>query len=293
MARTPKLSHRILQKHTGDFLASLASPETRGTYGRALREFLRWQQEEARTFSGTGDVHRYRKYLEKKKKLSSASVATYLTALRRLCDHLVCSAVLPSNPASGVSCTQSTRAHTHDMLSAQEMETLFSAIDRGDERGSRDLALMRLMAVCGLTPVELVRADIGDVSLTGRRATLAVQRKGRRKKDTVIDLPTDVRTAIREYLAFRSRAKKSEPLFESSGNRTRGARMTPRGLRSRISHYLTKAGLASTARRTLSPVSLRHTAVAQSVLGGATIEEVREKFHIGTDTTAKLYIKTA
>jgi site-specific recombinase XerD len=293
MARTPKLSHRILQKHAEDFLASLASPETRGTYGRALREFLRWQDNEDGPFCGTDDVHRYRKYLEKKKKLSSASVATYLTSLRRLCDHLVRRHVLPSNPASGVSCSQVTRAHTHDMLSAGETETLLAAIDRSDERGLRDLALLRLMIVCGLTPVELVRADIGDVFLNGRRSTLAVQRKGRKKKDTVIELPTDVKKAIREYLAFRSHAKKGEPLFESSGNRTRGERMTPRGLRSRISFYLAKAGFTSTSKRTLSPVSLRHTAVALSVQGGATLEQVRSKFHIGTDTTAKLYIKTA
>jgi site-specific recombinase XerD len=179
------------------------------------------------------------------------------------------------------------------MLSAGETETLLGAIDRTDERGLRDLALLRLMIVCGLTPVELVRADIGDVLLNGRRSTLAVQRKGRKKKDTVIELPTDVKKAIRDYLAFRSHAKKGEPLFESSGNRTRGERMTPRGLRSRISFYLTKAGFTSTAKRTLSPVSLRHTAVALSVQGGATLEQVRSKFHIGTDTTAKLYIKTA
>lgn len=293
MARTPKLSHRTLQKHTEAFLASCASAETRGTYDRALREFLRWQQHEGGTFSGTDDVLKYRKFLEKKRKLSPASVATYLTALRRVCEHMVRTGVLATNPAIGVSCTQTTRAHTHDMMSAKEIETLLAAIDSGDERGTRDLALMRLMVVCGLTPVELVRADIGDVALAGRRGTLAVQRKGRKKKDTIIELPTEVKQAIREYLAFRSHARKNEPLFESSGNRTRGERMTPRGLRSRISFYLSKAGFSSTAKRTLSPVSLRHTAVALSVLRGATIEEVRTKFHIGTDTTARLYIKTA
>ncbi len=293
MARTPKLSHRMLQQHTDTFIASLGSEETRGTYGRTLKQFLQWQREEAKMFSGTEDVHRYRKYLDKKKKLSPASVATYLTALRRLCDHMVRSGVLPSNPASGVSCSQSTRAHTHDMLSAVEIEKLFSVIDSRDERGSRDLALMRLMVVCGLTPVELIRADIGDITLNGRRGLFSVQRKGHKKKDTVIDLPTDVKRAIREYLTFRSHARKSEPLFESSGNRTRGERMTPRGLRSRISFYLTRAGFVSTAKRTLSPVSLRHTAVALSVQGGATIEQVRQRFHIGTDTTAKLYLNTA
>jgi integrase/recombinase XerD len=292
MARTPRLSHRILQKQTADFLASFTSIETRGTYERALREFSRWQVDSGMSFSGTEDVLRYRKYLEKKKKLSSASVATYLTALRRLCDHMVRCKVLPVNPADGVSCSQSTRAHTHDQLNEREIETLLAAIDGGDERGIRDLALLLLMVVCGLTPVELIRADIGDVVLDGRRATLAVQRKGKKKKDTIIELPTNVRRAIREYLGYRSHAKRQEPLFESSGNRTRGERMTPRGLRSRISHYLTKAGFSSTSQRTLSPISLRHTAVASSVRGGATIEEVRTKFHIGTDTTARLYIKT-
>jgi integrase/recombinase XerC len=290
MTRTPKLSHRLLYKHSEEFLDSLSSAETRGTYGRALREFLRWQKDNVPSFSGKEDVLKYRKYLEKKKKLSSASVATYLTALRRLCNYLVRHDVLLLNPAEGVKCTQATRAHTKDMLSLEETQALLSTIDGTDERGKRDVALFRLMLVCGLTPVELVRADIGDLMLNGRHSTLAVQRKGRKKKDTLIDLPSDVKAAMRGYLAFRSRARRNEPLFESSGNRTRGDRMTPRGLRSRISFYMMKAGMSSTDTRSLSPVSLRHTAIALSVQRGATIEEVRAKFHIGTDTTAKLYI---
>ncbi|HLP15067.1 MAG TPA: tyrosine-type recombinase/integrase, partial [Bacteroidota bacterium] len=229
-------------------------------------------------------------YLEKKKKLSPASVATYLTALRRLCEHLVTSGMMRSNPVNGVRCTQATRAHTRDMLTLEESQALLSAIDGTDERGKRDVALFRLMLVCGLTPVELVRADIGDVTLEGRRSMLAVQRKGKKKKDTIIELPADVKNALRSYLAFRSSARRNEPLFESSGNRTRGERMTPRGLRARISFYMAKAGFSSTEKRTLSPASLRHTAVALSVQRGASIEEVRSKFHIGTDTTAKLYI---
>ncbi|MGE5313794.1 MAG: tyrosine-type recombinase/integrase [Acidobacteriota bacterium] len=290
MTRTPKLSHRLLQKHSEEYLSSLSSAETRGTYGRALREFLRWQKDHAPSFSGNGDVLKYRKHLEKKKKLSAASVATYLTSLRRLCDHLVKRGVLHSNPVEGVSCSQATRAHTRGMLSLEETRQLLSSIEGNDERGKRDLALFRLMLDCGLTPVELVRADIGDLTLNGRHSTLAVQRKGRKKKDTLIELSAEVKHAVRDYLEFRTSARKSEPLFESSGNRTRGARMTPRGLRSRISFYMTKAGIESTSKRTLSPASLRHTAVALSVQRGATIEELRSKFHIGTDTTAKLYI---
>lgn len=291
MMRTPKLSHRLLSRYSEDFLTTITSAETRGTYQRALREFLRWMKVTLPSFSGTEEVLKYRKYLERKKKLSPASVATYLTALRRLCEFLVKRKVLAANPVQGVSCSQATRAHTRDLLSLEETQLLLAAIDAVDERGKRDLALFRLMLGCGLTPIELVRADIGDLTLNGRHSTLAVQRKGRRKKDTIIDLPTEVRNAIKEYLAFRTRARRQEPLFESSGNRTRGDRMTPRGLRSRISFYMAKAGFSSTDQRTLSPASLRHTAVALSVQRGATIEEVRTKFHIGTDTTAKLYIE--
>ncbi|HLP18029.1 MAG TPA: site-specific integrase, partial [Bacteroidota bacterium] len=108
MTRTPRLSHRLLLKHSEEFLASLSSTETRGTYGRALKEFLRWQQATVPAFSGIDDVVKYRKYLEKKKKLSPASVATYLTALRRLCEHLVTSGMMRSNPVNGVRCTQAT-----------------------------------------------------------------------------------------------------------------------------------------------------------------------------------------
>lgn len=293
MARTSDISHTKLQKYADDFIASLVSRETQGTYGRALKDFLRWQRLDATSFPGTDNIQRYLLYLINEKKLLPASVATYLSAVRRLCEHLVHAGVLPANPANGVSCPPATRAHTHGTLSAEEIDTLFLVIDRSNELGLRDAAILRIMVTCGLTPVELIRADVGDVTLDVRYATLAVQRKGRKEKDTIIALPAVVKHALRAYLDVRSQAKKSEPLFESSSHRTRGDRMTPRGLRSRISLYLAKAGIISSPERLLSPISLRHSAVALSIAHGATIEQVRSKFHIGTDTTAKLYITTA
>ena len=281
-----------LAAHYDGFLRSLASkrPETRGTYGRALREFLRWHARKRTPGLTTGDVRRYKKHLVRAKGLTSVSVSTYLTAVRRFCAYLVRRRVLEENPALVVEGNSRPRAHSRAPLTAAEAGALLAALDRSGERGARDCAFITLMLTCGLSEIEIIRADAGDIVRDEGGARLLVQGKGRVRKDQAVALTGDALAALEQYIALRPKLADTDPLFASAGNRTRGTRMTTRGVRDRVSRSLARAGLRSSARRRITPYSLRHTAALLLAGSGATADEIRSRMRLGSLSTAKLYI---
>jgi integrase/recombinase XerC len=281
-----------LAKHYDGFLKSLRlmRPETRGTYGRALREFVRWYPRRRRERITTADVERYKRHLTSGKGMSAVSVSTYLTALRRFCDYLVRRNVLRENPAVRVGGNSRPRVHSRDPLTHAEVETLLSVVDRSDERGLRDFAFMKLMLGCALSEIEIIRADVRDRVVNPPGTTLRVQGKGRLRKDQVVNLSPDVDAAVDAYCALRPGLRGDDPLFASAGNRTRGQRMTTRGVRDRVSHYIALAGLKGDGGRRITPYSLRHTAALIMAGEGASAGEIRDRMRLGSLATAMLYI---
>jgi integrase/recombinase XerC/integrase/recombinase XerD len=285
------MSRKALMNHFQGFVRSLADrqPETRGTYTRALREFLVWFPRQVRFQFTVKDVERYKKHLLVGKRLSSVSVGTYLTALRRFFDYLVSQGVLRANPAKEVGGASRPTEHSRGVISAGEVGVLLESVDRTDLRGLRDYAVLHLMVGCALSEIELVRADVGDVRRNGDDVTLAVQGKGHSSKDASVTLSPQTRAALEAYLARRAQAGQNEPLFASEGNRTRGMRMTTRGIRDRVNQYLDRSGVRKGKTKKVTPYSLRHTAAALLAASGASPDEVRLKLRLGTVATALLY----
>ncbi len=292
-----RLSLRSLQKYQEGFLRSLRRkrPETRGTYERALRGFQLWFQEDGQCRFRVDDIERYKRFLRKKKKLSEVSISTYLTAVRRLCDFLVGEGVLCDNPGKLVGGCHRPRSHSREVLTPAEVQALFEAVFIGtvqdaDERGLRDLAFVKLMVSCGLSEIEIVRADVQDLRREGGNATLWVQGKGRVHKDAPVALPPDVVATIERYLASRGGLRPADPLFASAGNRTRGERMSTRGVRERVNRCLGTAGVKKGKTGKVTPGSLRHTAALMMAASGATADEIRKRMRLGSIETAMLYV---
>ena len=288
-----RLSTRALTRHFDGFVTSLRrdTPETRGTYTRALREFLRWFPRDPHFRFRVKDVRRYKHYLAVRRKLSEVSVSTYLTALRRFCAYLVDRKVLEDNPARYVGGNRRPASHSRDFLSEEEVHILLAGAHAPDERGIRDHAMLLLMLQCGLSEIELVRADIRDLTDDDRGRWMLVQGKGRKQKDERVLLQPEARAALDQYLSVRGHPEAAEPLFASAGNRTRGQRMTTRGVRDRINASLVTAGLKQHPDRRITPFSLRHTAAVLMARHGATADELRERLRLGSLMTARLYLE--
>ena len=290
-----RLTQRALRKQFDGFVRSLRSraPETRGTYERALREFLRWHKADRRCRFITDDILRYKEHLLGEKQLSQVSVSTYLTSVRKFCEFLLQRGVLKENPAKTVGGSGRPTTHSRQTLTADEVRAVLDAVHPGDELGLRDLAFIKLMVLCGLSEIEIVRANAEDLSLEAVNSTLRVQGKGRSSKDAVVQIPPNVRTVLEQYLSVRGSTSPRDPLFASAGNRTRGERMTTRGVRERVNHYLEVAGVKKGRLRQITPYSLRHTAAVLMAEAGATADEIRDRMRLGSVMTALLYMNKA
>ena len=267
------------------------NPETRGTYERTLREFMRWVRLEPELECSAKEVERYKKFLLTKRKLSPVSVTMYLSSVRKFFDYLMSRGVLTSNASRDVKGGAPSTQHSRKSISVQEVQSLIQSIERKDEIGFRDFAIVRMMLSCGLSEIELIRANIGDLTTKKGTMSIALQMKGMTKKERIIALPTDVKESLKSYLVFRTNAKEDDPLFMSAGNRTRGQRMTSRGIRERINFYLEKAGVKNGEARRITALSLRLTAIRTMVQQGASVDEIKKKFHIVKEITVKKYLE--
>ncbi len=291
--KSVRLSRKRLSGLYDGFVRSLAEkrPETKGTYERSLREFLRWTAKDGKCLFRVADVERYKKYLARRRKLSDVSVSTYLTALRQFCEFLIGAGVLAGNPAKEVRGNARPMDHSREIIGYQDVERLLAAVQTDTDRGARDFAILKAMLGCGLSEIELVRADVRDLVEEEGKNYLVVQGKGRTAKDERVCLSPDVTAAFTAYLARRRDAIPESPLFVSAGNRTRGLRMSTRGIRERVNFHLEASGVKKGKTRRITAFSLRHTAALMMVESGATAEELMKQFRLGSTMTAEVYFK--
>jgi len=290
--RPVRLSPQALATHFHGFVRSLRhrKPETRGTYERALRPFLQWFGEDRRCSFRVEDLERYKTYLTRQRHLSAVSVSTYLTALRRFCHYLVRQKVLLENPSHFVRGNKRPSRHSRRALGRQQVGRLLGVLERDGERAARDAAIVLLMLRCGLSEIEIVRADRADLLERNGQTTLAVQGKGATRKTQTVLLPDDVRESLAAYFRIRGGVRPSGPLVVSAGKNRRGKRMSTRAVRDSVNDLLERAGLRNDAR-SITPFSLRHTAALLLARSGATAEEIRSSMRLGTVATARLYLE--
>ncbi len=70
-------------------------------------------------------------------------------------------------------------SHSREVLTYRDVHALLSAIDRSSEIGLRDYTIITLMLGCGLSEIEVVRADVGDIKEVDGESSIAVQGKGK------------------------------------------------------------------------------------------------------------------
>lgn len=280
---------RLLQRFVEEGLRQ-KSVETRGTYQRALNEFLRFlAAHDGRQWRfRTEDVERYKTYLMEEKGLHQVSVSTYLTSIRRLCQFMVDTGMLTENPARGVKGNRRPSQHTRSVLTLEEVSKVLHALPANDLLDLRDRALIYAMLFCGLSEIELVRANREDLEITLLGTFLWIQGKGRSVKDQQVEVEPRVISVLEPYLIARGEVKPSDPLFPSHGKRSGGERLNTRSVRLRVSARLEAAGIV---RDGITPHSLTHTAPLLWLSTGATTEEVRKRMRHGTLDTTLIYIR--
>ena len=173
-----------------------------------------------------------------------------------------------------------------DPLQRDDAKKLLDSIETTTEAGKRDYAMILLSITAGLRIIEMQRANIGNMETLAGEHVLYIQGKGHDEADTYKKLTPEVHSAIMDYLATRTKKDAAAPLFASTGNRSRGQRLTEPSI-SRIIKDRMKAAGYDTHR--LSAHSLRHTSVTFLLEAGATIQEAQHHARHASPETTGIY----
>jgi len=179
---------------------------------------------------------------------------------------------------------------TVDFLEREELEKLFTAVDRSSLRGKRDYAILRTLYSTGLRISELVHLNRENINLETREFRVI----GKGGKYRIVFLSGEAAAAITDYLTVRQDEWK--PVFINHGrakakgdsmpiSRNERKRISPTMVQYLMRKYALKAGLV----KKVTPHKLRHSFATDLLKNGADIRAVQEMLGHSSITTTQIY----
>jgi integrase/recombinase XerD len=261
------------------FVDKSISPETRRLYHRVIREFFAFAGYKHETLINAENILRWRDNLMSKGQKAS-TVALKLSVLRSFFEYLKAYGQVALNPASTrlVSPPPLPEALAGRALVAKEARHLFAGPDRSKPEGARDYAIILIMGRMSLRVGEVASLKTSSITWSHGRPIIKFKVKGGRER--VLPLPTDVKSAIDDYLKL-DRQRRSilntggadAWLFQPHTNaRTLvyNKPLSTRMIGKIVKKYADYAGLGH-----LSPHDLRRTAITRALDQGFSIREVQ------------------
>lgn len=226
---------------------------TRDLYTRTLKLFFEWIDSKQRDLNGLTrtDILEYKEELLAKG-LSSLSVGSYLTSLRKFYAWAEGEKIY-ANIAKDIATPKRKQEYKKQHLTEAKSAELLEYFNR---RNLRDFAIVNLILRTGLRTIEVVRANVEDITYKGGKRVLMVWGKGHDTKDDFVVLTDKAYKPIKDYLATRKGVKGNEPLFASDSHRNNGERLTTRTISGLCKEGLKAIGLDG---REYTAHSLRHT----------------------------------
>jgi integrase/recombinase XerD len=259
---------------------------SKGLYRRTLKQYLDWVERKGYLLSQINRVS----LLEYKEDLlaagmSSLTVGSYITSVRRFYEWTEANKLYP-NVAKGIkSPKRKQQFRKQPLLPAQATALL----DHYKGRALRDYAIITLLLRTGLRTIEVIRANVEDITFKGGQRVLLIHGKGRDEKDNFVLLTDKAYQPIAEYLASRKAIKPGEPLFTSVSNNSQGERLTTRTVSQIAKEGLKAIGLDEKA---FTAHSLRHTTAVNILRAGGSLETAQFTLRHSNPATTQIYTAT-
>lgn len=169
-----------------------------------------------------------------------------------------------------------------EYLEREEVQAIFSQIDRATPLGLRDDAMLRLLYNTGMRAQELVDLNVNHLRFS-RPSHVRIHGKGR--KERTCPLWKETLHSIKMYLENRSVDLNEEaPLFVN----TQGKRLTRFGLRHIVGHRVAEAAKvrSSLLVRRVTPHTWRHTTAMHLLQSNVDLSMIRSWLgHASIETT--------
>jgi integrase/recombinase XerC/integrase/recombinase XerD len=269
------------------FIASQDVKESsRALYTRTLSQFFKWTDSTGRALSSLSreDVLSYKDRLQEDG-LSALTIGSYIVSVRKFYEWAEAEG-LYRNIAKGIKTPKRVQAFKKQHLTDNKSREL---LDHYESLNLRDFAIVNLILRTGLRTIEVVRADVGDITFKGERRILRVWGKGRTEKDDFVVLSEKAYRPIANYLATRKGAKAGQPLFTSNSRQNRGERLTTRTISGLCKDGLRAIGMDG---KEFTAHSLRHTTAVAILKHGGNITDVQEVLRHSSPVTSQIYTES-
>ena len=288
--RTGKLA-RIAPERIGELTdafitAQDVKPSSRSSYRRSLRQYFAWVDKKGYQLSGIArpQILEYKEDLLASG-LTSLTVASYITSLRKFYEWTEAEKYYP-NVARGIKLPRRKQQFKKQPLTPGQATQLLQYYQA---RALRDYAIVNLLLRTGLRTIEVIRANVDDITRKGNKRVLMVMGKGWDERSSFVELTDKAYQPIRDYLATRTNLKGSEPLFTSQSRNNMGERLTTRSI-----SYIAKEGLKGIGldERSYTAHSLRHTTAVNILRAGGSMEQVQDTLRHSNINTSQIYTAT-
>ena len=255
-------------------------------YRRTLKQYFSWVDTKGYLLSEITRVE----LLEYKEDLlssglSSLTVGSYITSVRRFYEWSEANKYYP-NVAKGIKTPKRKQQFRKQPLLPIQATAL---LDQYQDKASRNFAIINLLLRTGLRTIEVIRANVEDITFKGSQRVLIIQGKGRDEKDNFVILTDKASRPIADYLASRGKIKGSDPLFTSTSNNSKGERLSTRTI-----SYIAKEGLKAIGldERSFTAHSLRHTTAVNILRAGGSLETAQMTLRHSNPATTQIYTAT-
>jgi len=255
-------------------------------YRRTLKQYFNWVESKSYLLS---EIARPQ-LLEYKEELlssgmSSLTVGSYITSVRRFYEWTEANKYYP-NVAKGIKTPKRKQQFKKQPLLPDQATALLSYYQ---DKALRDYAIVNLLLRTGLRTIEVIRANVEDITFKGSQRVLLVQGKGRDERDNFVLLTDKAYQPIADYLATRGKVNSSEPLFISTSNNSKGERLSTRSI-----SYIAKEGLKAIGldERAFTAHSLRHTTAVNILRAGGSLETAQFTLRHSNPATTQIYTAT-
>ena len=255
-------------------------------YRRTLKQYFNWVESKSYLLS---EIARPQ-LLEYKEELlssgmSSLTVGSYITSVRRFYEWTEANKYYP-NVAKGIKTPKRKQQFKKQPLLPDQATALLSYYK---DKALRDYAIVNLLLRTGLRTIEVIRANVEDITFKGSQRVLLVHGKGRDEKDNFVLLTDKTYQPIAEYLATRGNVNSSEPLFTSTSNNSKGERLSTRTISKIAKEGLKAIGLDE---RSFTAHSLRHTTAVNILRAGGSLETAQFTLRHSNPATTQIYTAT-
>lgn len=269
------------------FIASQDVKESsKKLYRRTLKQYFNWVEDKGYLLSEIArpQLLEYKEELLNSNK-SSLTVGSYITSVRRFYEWTEANKFYP-NVAKGIKTPKRKQQFKKQPLLPAQAAALLSYYQ---DKALRDYAIINLLLRTGLRTIEVVRANIEDITFKGNQRVLLVHGKGRDEKDAFVILTDKAYKPIESYLEERGRTNIKEPLFTSTSNNNKGGRLSTRTI-----SYIAKEGLKAIGldSKSFTAHSLRHTTAVNILRGGGSLEQAQMTLRHSNPATTQIYTAT-